>query len=416
MRLAVYLERSSRSLVAAWALDAARVRALPRFAVERPALDLVVSVANASSFAAHRGLLGYAEELRDRFDPVRDGFGKAQYATAIIAYALALARRRCGLEHDEEAAFARFSAEADAASGHAWPSAIEVAVRGGHAADFPFPDGPFVADDAIVALVRERGALAFALAAGRGVKIPLAEPVPLDLAAQLFPLITGTNRGGLAHAILAPESGAHELPVEAAAAFTAMPHPVDGFLGTTRKTAAVLAVAAGVEGAEQDARVLAALQDFEPLFAIREGLHFPRVRAMLSARRATLLSPRTTPLEREVVDALEVFELDDRAADKRLTAALKALTAADSMARLLPGFALFRLAMERGRPVAAYRIVQKLPKPNRQDLLLEIARVYADAGDLAGAAEVLSTIEKLNFCRREQLNPLALAALRALVA
>lgn len=406
-KLAIYIERSSTTLHEAWTLDPARVRALLRFRLDPPPIAIVVATANAASFASDGSLLAYAEELREGFDRS----GPAEHARTVVECAIERARRRCGAPHREVEAFDRLVVMVKAQGRPGSQEAGEMLLRAGRTEAFPFFDVTVFDDEVFVELVREAGVDVLGELARRSIRLPLRVPLPVTEATRFYPYLASD---GYSHQLLRPESRAHEHPVEAARAFTETARASDDVFGSKARVAAVLALASSTSGTGAAARVVGTLRE-DPIWLVNEALHFPRVRELMSSHAPSLVYAKSSRAARAVVESTRVFALDDRAADAQIGAALGAIVD-DPPYRLLGLLALFRIAMARGRHVAASRVAAKIPAANRPNAWMELARAYAEAGDFAGVVELISKVDSVNYRRPHQTSPLALAVLRALRA
>jgi hypothetical protein len=412
VRLAIYLDRSSAHLRDAWDLDESRVRQLPRFARAQLDYEMPIKAAHAASLFGHRGLLAYAEELRARVNwwyPEQDS--EHPFQRAIIACAIEHAKSRCGLSHESDAAFARLLARVREKG--RFGVSHEVCLRAGRTEIVPFVErGTVFSADVLIAFMREAGPDAFgALCAGSDIRLPLDEPLPKDDATRFYRFLREDRL--VSHQLLLPSSRAHEHVDEAIAALMlSAPESAGSMFTPIRNTAAVLAIAAGIDDEKRMAQAVSALRG-RALWLITDALHFPRVRDTL-VRSWRAFAPSPSPCELAVLEALAVFTLDDARAAKVIAASTKAAASAGREAADPALSALFRISMQRALPLSAYRVTTKMLKMHRRGPTMEIARAYAEAGDFGGLVEVLAAVDGINQCAPEQTNPLASCVLRSL--
>lgn len=389
-RWAVYLTRSSRDLAEAFRLSPTRVRSLfPAY------VHQAIEVANAAAYQADEGLLDLANELATASQGCEDPV----YGT-VLQCALANARRRCGDSRGFEQALAKLEKLAEAEGGSA---ATETLLRCGRVVG----SATLYPDEALLALLHEVGPDAFSqVFRDRKLRFRLDEPLPLEHAPCIAPLLEAMNPGF--HPLLHPNARAEASPAQIAKAIAK----------SAPRIAALLYLAAGDEASARDlSRGRGALSEW-PLEITTQMLHFEGFVAYVVPRREALAKLVAAPGEKAALAALSSLELPPKGADRALNDATKTIVAHSSLdpdwGRPRALSLVVNLALHKGRLVAARRAASKMSKHWREESLLLVASAYAKAGDAGGAAATVLKIVPNNH-RFPQTNPVALAALRALV-
>lgn len=397
-RTSQYVPRWTDTLVEAFERDSARTLAAPPTVGGGPAST--IPLAWTAAQARHAGLLAVAEERLAALAPEEDlnPYDRAHHPA--LRAAIEFARRELGREHALDEAVARMLS----ALGEQRVSlAGELLLRLGHPDSGQHLGTTSFADEALFAHADARGVDSLgALMVAHRIPFRLERRWPIERARALAPLLGSHN--GFGHQALEWAVGAERDPAGVAEALAAR----------APRVAALLRCAAG-RGSEADHAETEALYRGQLLPLAARVVRFPLLRRALIDTREARASKTSSPGERAALRALEAFDLEPRAATKRLAQATKEILAMeDAEGRYGPLELVFRIALELGALDEAVRTAKKAPKAVRGEWLLEVAVLHAEAGRIESMLTVASAIDAMHLGAPHRLVVLALAALSAL--